>query len=159
MKFNLIIRSLSAVFLILGSYLLISVLTAAPEKIEENILFFKGNGESLVEVKELRAKVAAAELDEPLAYYTGPVKAKNLFTAAGEQTKTVSTPSFKEKISKLNLQGIISGDNPQAVIVDTKGKQTYFLSVGEYIGEIEVKEILPGRVRLNYLGQEAELAL
>jgi hypothetical protein len=158
-KFNLIIRSLSAVFLILGIYLLISVLTAAPEKIEESILLFKGNGENLAEVKELSAKVAAAELDEPLVYYTGPVKEKNLFTAAGEQTQAVSTPSFKEKISSLNLQGIISGDSPQAVIVDKKSKQTYFLSAGEYIGEIEVKEILPGRVRLNYLGQETELAL
>ena len=63
-----------------------------------------------------------------------------------------------EMDSKLRLQGIFVGTNPQAIIEDTKSKQVYFLSPGERIGEIELKELLPGKVKLDYYGQETELS-
>ncbi len=66
---------------------------------------------------------------------------------------------FNKAMPKLKLQGIIAGANPQAIVEDIKTGRVYFLSLGERIGEMELKQILPGKVKLDYHGQEVELSL
>jgi hypothetical protein len=104
--------------------------------------------------------IARQEPRESLSHYGEVVASRELFTASGAGTMQIRpTPTFMEMASKLRLQGIISGDNPQAIIEDSKTRQVYFLSVGGRIGDIELKQILPGKVVLTYHGQEVELTL
>ena len=155
LSFNLINQFLFATLLILGIYLLADFLIASPNRIEREILAFE-------EVKDAALEIPAVTSSsvKPVSHYTQTVKLRNLFTASGSKTeKTLPSPSFMQMVSKLKLQGIVSGINPQAIIEDTKTKKVYFLYPGERIGEIELKRILPGEVKLNYYGQEAKLAL
>lgn len=158
-SFELANRLLLASIFILGIYLGVDFLIFRPEKIEEGILGLEV-GEIKDEAQELADKDVSQERLEPVSRYSEPVRQRKLFTAASSSSAAARpTPSFMEIISKLKLQGIISGANPQAIIEDSKTKQVYFISPGGYIGEIELKEILPGKVILNYRGQEAELSL
>ena len=153
--FNLINRTLLAILFILGIYLLIDFFMVNPSRIKQRLSAFKETEGTVLEMPGEPARAV-----KPVAYYTQSVKSRNLFTAPGAQSgPSLPSPSFMEMISKLKLQGIISGANPQAIIEDTKTKQTYFLKPGQRIGEIELKQILPGKVLLNYNDQEVELAL
>lgn len=60
-------------------------------------------------------------------------------------------------IKNINLVGIISGENPQAVIEDKNTQKTFYLSREQFIGEFQVKEIKEGKVILDYKGQSYEL--
>jgi len=152
-SFAVVNRIFIGVLLVLGIYLLMDFLIINPHKIEETVL-------TLGELKEASLEELSAALFKPVAYYTRGVKARNIFTAVSPRLKRgLPSSSFTEKLSKLKLQGIVSGVTPQAIIEDTKTGQVYFLSPGEYIGEIELKEILPGKVKLNFYGQEAELSM
>lgn len=154
-SFNQINRMLLGILLILGIYLLIDFLITSPQRIERKVL---NTEEVAAAALEIPGKIPSSL--KPVSYYSQPVKSKNLFTATSPEIKP-ARPSltFLEMVSKLRLQGIVSGANPQAIIEDTRTKQVYFLAPGERIGEIELKQILPGKVRLNYYGQEAELPL
>ncbi len=152
-SFNLINRILVRILLISGIYFLVDFLIVSPNKIEERVLAIgELNGADLEE--------APAPLFKPVFYYTKAVKIRNLFTAAKPKSRRgLPSSIFTEMVSKLRLQGIISGVKPQAIIEDIKTGQVYFVSPGDYIGELELKEILPGKVKLNYYGQEAELRI
>lgn len=152
-SFELVGRVLFATFLVLSSYLLVDFALTSPGKIEEKALTLNQAKGSSLEVA-----FEAAGKPEPLSFYSKPASSKNIFTAAQKEVK-VASPSFMEMVSKLRLQGVIAAPDPQAVIEDTRTRQTYFLFPGEYIGEIELKTILPGKVILNYYGEEAELPL
>lgn len=149
-------RTLSATLLILGLYLLADFLIVSPGRIEERILTLEAEGGK-------KSEAAPTDVTKkqivPVSYYLESTKLRNLFTAEAARVTPAASATFMEMVSKLKLQGIISGPNPQAVIKDIKTNQVYFLSPGEHIGGIKLQEILSGKVRLYYRGQEVELAL
>jgi hypothetical protein len=156
-SFNLINHLFLFTLLILATYLIIDFFVNRPASIEHRIVTLRGVKATTLEVPQ--DIEVGPELGKPISYYVQPVTSRNIFTASFETKQTPASPTFVEMVSKLKLQGIISGIDPQAVIEDTESKQTYFLSPGEYIGEIELRQILPGKVKLGYYGQEIELAL
>jgi type II secretory pathway component PulC len=94
-------------------------------------------------------------------YYTKGTE-RQIFTnpAAQEAEKSAASAAVSADIIKdVSLVGIISGDNPQAVIEDKKTQKTYYVGKGQSIGEIQVEEIQEGKVILNYKGQKFELYL
>lgn len=150
-KAKLLSRVLLVILLILGICLILDFLLVKPMRIDE----IKSELPQVLE----KIPVAQAQL-EPLSYYTEPAKSVNLFTASSQSTEEIQpSPTFMQMISSLKLQGIVSGDNPQAIIEDINAKQVYFLAPGDYIGEIKLKEVFPGKVTLEYYGQVAELSL
>jgi type II secretory pathway component PulC len=64
-----------------------------------------------------------------------------------------------EIISQYNLSGIVSGDNPKAIIEDKKSQKSYFLREGESAGDLTVEKIGAGKVSLDYKGEKFELVL
>ncbi len=153
LSFNLMHRLALRAFLIMAVYLLLDSLITNAHKLEESVL-------RLGALQDADLEQSAAALPQPVSYYSQPVKAKNLFAAISPKTRGgLPSSTFMDIVSNLTLQGIISGVDPQAIIQDKKSRQTYYLSPGERIGEIEVGRILPGKVILIYYGQEAELGL
>lgn len=150
-------RCLLAIFLILGIYLLLDVLMVNSARIEEMVL--EVGEEKPQALAELPQKQAVEETTQPLAYYTQAVESSNLFTAEPGTDLAAPVDTFREQAAKLRLQGIITEPVAQAIIEDTQAQKTYFLSPGEMIGGIKIKEILPGKVILDFQGQEAELTL
>ncbi len=153
-SFNQTNRILLACFLSLSIYLLADFFITGLGKFKERVLAARETNGRAFEIPVQPSEVP------PVSYYSQAVRAKDLFGAPSPAVKQAPPSStFLEMVSKLKLQGIISGTNPQAVIEDTNTRQVHFLSPGESIGEIELKRILPGKVQLDYYGQVAELPL
>lgn len=68
--------------------------------------------------------------------------------------RRISTEEIK---GKLNLLGIVIGDNNQAIIEDKTLGKTFFLYKGDRIGEFKVEDIKSNRVILDYKGNKIEL--
>ena len=65
--------------------------------------------------------------------------------------------SKEEILKNINLLGIITGDNNQAIIEDKTLKKTYFLYKGDSFGDLKVYDIKESAVILDYKGEKIEL--
>jgi hypothetical protein len=114
---------------------------------------------------EEEKKVIMPAPDKPAASfedYQKLINAKSIFTPPVIQTgKTVAQegPGINELIKDLRLVGIMPGEIPQAIIEDRKNNQTLFLKEGDMINDIEIKNILAGRVVLARNDETVALSL
>ena len=93
------------------------------------------------------------------SFDTSALESKDLFRAPSDSSQGGASGSSLDKLKDLNLNGIIAGDNPQAIIEDTKNKKSYFLNKGQSINRMTVKDILQDRVILEVDGETLELTL
>lgn len=99
---------------------------------------------------------------KPYEFYLEGIRGRQIFTSASTQnqqqlTKDLPGEVNSDLIKDITLVGIISGENPQAVIEDKKTQKTYYVTKGQFIGEFEVKDIQKGKIILNYKDQKYEL--
>ena len=97
---------------------------------------------------------------KPFEFYADEIKGKQIFSrvASGEAEKPISGANV-DLVKDINLVGIITGDNPQAVIEDKKTQKSYYVTKGQSVGDFQVEEIQEGKIILNYMGQRFELSL
>ena len=99
----------------------------------------------------------------PLEHYQQAISGRTLFKVPAQEVKQVQlipkSRTFSQLLQGLALIGIVSGDNPRAIIEDRKENQTYFVHTGDYLGDIQVLEIESRRVKLGYQGEIASLFL
>lgn len=90
----------------------------------------------------------------------GLIEARDLFKPqiAAPQSSGMNEGVF-DRLKDLSLKGIIAGDNPQAIIEDTKNQKSYFLNKGQSINRMMVEDILEDRVILKVDGEVFELTL
>lgn len=106
-------------------------------------------------IEEKQNKKSSAK---PLEEYLEAVKGRRLFSgAAAAQDAAPINVANVDLMKDINLVGIISGDNPQAVIEDKKAQKTYYVTKGQFIGEMQVEDIQKGKIIINYAGQKYEL--
>ncbi len=73
------------------------------------------------------------------------------------EVSPVKNISRGEILGNLNLLGIISGENNQAIVEDKTLKKTYFLYKGDSFGDLKVYDIKESSVILDYNGEKIEL--
>lgn len=88
--------------------------------------------------------------------YLGPVSGKNIF-AAQEAVVQSAVQMGVNDLADLQLVGIISGDNPQAVIEDRRSQKSFYVNKGQLIGDFRVNDILEKKVILSRQGRQYEL--
>jgi len=99
---------------------------------------------------------------KPAEYYISAAKSRQLFaaeTALPEGKAQVTSVAGPELMKNFGLVGIISGENPQAIIEDKKNLKTYYVSKGQTIDQFKVVDIQEGKIILGYSGQVYELNL
>lgn len=98
---------------------------------------------------------------KPYSYYSEIIEKRNLFKAKTDSgnSKEILPVSSSELLENYSLSGIISGKNPQAIVVDKKTNKTYFLDKGQYLNNFEVIEIYEDKIILELDGKEFELSL
>lgn len=79
--------------------------------------------------------------------------------ASQDKDVEVKKASKEEIIGNLNLLGIITGDNNQAIIEDKALKKTFFLYKGDSLGELTVYDIKDNMVILEYKGERIILKM
>lgn len=94
----------------------------------------------------------------PIEFYRQELSGRQIFGGAQEGAAGGPASGVNVDLTKdINLVGIISGEPAQAVIEDVKTKKTYYLSRGQFIGELRVDDIQDGKIIINYHGQKYEL--
>ena len=68
-------------------------------------------------------------------------------------------PSIAELAKDLVLVGVISGDNPQAIIQNKRTRQSFYVYVGESVLEFKIKQIDKATVILEYKEETLKLSL
>lgn len=92
----------------------------------------------------------------PFEQYEKLIREKSIFVEKpkGKSKNKVSTAvTLREMTKDLRLVGIVPGDEPQVIVEDRHTGQTLFLKKGEMIGDIEITDILSGKIILS-LGDE-----
>jgi hypothetical protein len=93
-------------------------------------------------------------------FYARGIKSKQIFGVASTQlTQNSNVTVGANLIKDINLLGVISGANPQAIVEDKKLEKTYYVTNGQMIGEFKVENIGDGKIILNYSGQKFELSI
>ncbi len=99
---------------------------------------------------------------KPYEFYSESVKKRPIFTSPDKQ-ENYKQPAAKavtqDLLKDMVLLGIVSGENPQAIIEDKNTQKTYYLSKGQFIGEFQVTDIREGKIILDFNGQVVELNL
>lgn len=125
----------------------------------------------LIGTKEIRvSKITTANANEqkteskeeikPFEFYKGAIADHQIFSGPLSQSGSLPAGNIDLDLTKdIGLVGIISGENPQAIIQDKKAKKTYYVSKGQFIGELQVEDIQQGKVIITYRGQSFELYL
>lgn len=90
--------------------------------------------------------------------YAQSLTRRGIFGSSGNRQDSLDAAPVST-IKDINLVGIISGDNPQAIVEDKKMSKTCYLSEGQYIGDVKIEDIQEGKVILNENGQLYELYL
>ncbi len=111
----------------------------------------------------------AVEPYQPVDYYLGQVRGRDIFNPAGE-VKTQAMPEplpppepprpkLKEMVSGLSVVGIAWGEVPKAMIQNASTQEIYFLKKGDMIGktEIKVKDIFRNKIIISGGQEEMEL--
>lgn len=117
----------------------------------------------LPDVPEEKLKVEEPKIElkgepKPYEFYLQGLSQRQIFSSSSTQEGTsASSVVSADLIKDINLVGIISGKNPQAVIEDKKTQKTYYLNRGQFIGELQIEDIQEGKIIVNYNGQRYEL--
>jgi len=97
---------------------------------------------------------------KPLESYEQAAAGRQIFNSSGSQAAQVPAGALEADMMKdISLVGVISGDNPQAILEDKKSQKTYYLTEGQSLGEFQIEDIQEGKIILNYRGQRYELYL
>ena len=101
--------------------------------------------------------------EKPFDFYLQAIKDRQIFGVPTEiETRAPAVAmgnGASESLNDINLQGIISGENPQAIIVDKKTQKTYYVTQGQFIGEFRIVDIQEGKIIISYKGQKFEIYL
>lgn len=97
----------------------------------------------------------------PCEFYLEGIGARRIFISPAKQEtyKATLKTVTQDLIKDITLLGIVSGESPQAIIEDKKAQKTYYLSKGQFIGELQVTDIREGKITLDFNGQAFELNL
>ncbi len=102
----------------------------------------------------------AAALPADLA---GGLPAKDIFKGIEESPARGGGParvaSLDQIMGNYTLGGILGGDQPQAIIEDKQQSKTYFLNVGDTLGEIKIIAITDEKVTVAVGDEQADLTL
>jgi len=122
--------------------------------------FFPKNIElALDKNSEAKKSEIKASGRQPIEPYLALLNNKNLFKNTSEPAEEDRGRVDTEKFSDISLVGILSGENPQAVIEDKKTQKTYYVNKGQRFGDVKIKDIKEGKVILDYKNQNYELYL
>jgi len=96
--------------------------------------------------------------------YAKEIKKRQLFKGTLPQERAASAEASQQDVRKIlpsdfQLMGIAAGVNPQAIIMNKKTQQTYFLYKGQSQDNLTIEEILENKVKLSYEGEIFELFL
>lgn len=144
----------AVVLSLLAFYLILDIFIARPAR-NATALISKISASKMP--SELAGKPIPTETQN-YTYHSNKIAGKNIFSGS-PYSQTEGAESEVESGPTLGLVGIVPGDNPQAIIEDTKNQRTYYLIKGQSVNEITIEDISEDKVTLDYKGKKMTLFL
>lgn len=94
--------------------------------------------------------------------YLENIRGRQIFNEPSASARLPDQPAGianNDAFKDITLVGIIAGDPLQAIIEDKKMQKTYYVTKGQNIGDLQVADILEGKIILSYQGKNFELYL
>jgi type II secretory pathway component PulC len=115
-------------------------------------------------IKSQHKKISLKEKKtKPYSEYQQEIAKRRLFQSGPQEPQAKKVipggAAFNDLVKDLHLLGIVSADKPQAIIEDRRSQKTFFLYIGDYVGEIKVEAISSDKVVLEYKGETISLFL
>jgi len=110
----------------------------------------------------LQREAAVPEKRKGLDFYLQGTRSRQIFVVAQEDRAAlpqVAKVQAGELLKDINLTGVFSGSDPQAVLENKKTQKTYYVTIGQSIEGFLVEDIQEGKVMLSYQGEKFELYL
>lgn len=98
---------------------------------------------------------------KPYEFYSQGIGDRRIFASPPKQETSMEPLKAvsQDFLRDITLLGIVSGENPQAIIEDKSAQKTYYLNKGQFIGGFQVTDIKEGKIILDFNGQAFELNL
>lgn len=107
-----------------------------------------------------KAQASQSEMQDRASLRQQPLPSKDVFMPSNILSEQGDAAGQVDNSKTgLNLIGISSGDNLQAIIEDKSKNKTYFLYEGQSGEDIRIEKITPDKVILDYKGIRMELSL
>jgi len=149
-------KILLGIFLFLLGWFLLDILLSLGKTKESFLTSFQESSEVISGIDDLKPIPEFKQYEEA-------VKRRKLFKGTLPEKTTSGGASTQDSarlvISDFQLLGIAKGANPQAIILNKKTNQTYFLYKGQTQDNLKVEDISENKVKLNYGGEVFELFL
>lgn len=100
----------------------------------------------------------------PLAHYTDILTRRQMFKLY-EVPKPKPVGPAKPKVTLQQLLagytfiGILFGDVPQAIVEEKRSGQSFYLTAGQFIGEIKIEKIERGRITVSYEEETMDISI
>lgn len=102
----------------------------------------------------------AKEAVKPYNFYSQGPGTRQIFSGGiAAQAQALPAIVDADLTRDIILVGVITDKNPQAIIEDKKTQKTYYLTKGQYLGQLQIDDIQQGKVTLSSNGQRFELFL
>ena len=150
---KVISRAFLYLLMVVVAYLLFDYIWPKPSRVEIEL-------PAPEVVKEEPERKPPIEI-KPYGFYAKEIGRRELFMPlVSKEGKPEEAGTLKELAANLSLIGIVASDGRlQAIIEDKKQRKTYFFYKGDSVGEIEIKDVLEGKVILGYGDEELALML
>jgi type II secretory pathway component PulC len=93
------------------------------------------------------------------SHYSNMISGKSIFGVSSDAQAESQADASDSSGDSVGLVGIVSGNNPQAIVEDKKGQKTYYITKGQSVNGITVDDIGEGSVTLDYKGKKMTLSL
>lgn len=152
---NKINRYMLIVAILLLLYLVIDIIMVSPYKNANSKI-------SDLSVAGLAGSSAQAVMPVEMksyAYYSNRMPSRSIFGAGSYSDTDSVSGSAVVTDDSVGLVGILTGNDPQAIVEDKKSQQTYYLKKGQSVNGITLEDIGDGRVTLDCRGKKITLLL
>jgi len=102
----------------------------------------------------------AKESARPYDFYAQGAGGRQIFSGNTTSEAQMAPAIVNADLTKdIILVGVIADKNPQVILEDKKTQKTYYLTKGQYLGQLQIEDIQQGKVTLSSNGQRFELFL
>lgn len=140
---------------IIASYFILDMLLVKPARNAASVISIVSSSRMPVPITEKAMPIETKNY----SYHSGKIAEKNIFSGSAYGQGDSPDGAASDDAANIKLVGIVPGENPQAIIEDTKNQKTYYLIKNQSVNDINVEDVSEGKVILEYRGKRMTLFL
>jgi hypothetical protein len=106
----------------------------------------------------------APKAPPPLSHYTDILGRRQMFKLYEAPRPTPTGPpkpkvTLQQLLAGYTFVGIIFGEVPQAIVEEKRSGQSFYLTSGQFLGEIKIEKIERGKITVSYEEERLDISI